>query len=65
MPNKLSNDIAECYRNAEECAQKAKSERGVRLRQDYLAAEQRWLFLARSYEITEQLDVIRRAILTP
>jgi hypothetical protein len=55
MLNKLSNDIAECYRHADECAQKAKSERDARLRQDFFDAERRWLSLARSYEITEEL----------
>ncbi len=56
MLNKLSDDIAECYRHADECARKAMSECDARLRQDLLDMERRWLFLARSYEFTERLN---------
>lgn len=56
MLNKLSQDIAECYLHAGDCAQKAKSERNARLRQDFLEMQGRWLFLAHSYELAEQLE---------
>lgn len=55
MPNKLRDDIAECYRHADACAQRAKGEPDARLRQDFLDWERRWLLLARSHELTEQL----------
>ncbi len=55
MLSKLSEDIAECYRHADECAQEARNESDARLRQDLFDMERRWLFLARSYEFTERL----------
>ncbi len=56
MLSKLSEDIAECYRIAHECAEKARDHRDAGLRQDFLDAERRWLFLARSYEFAERLN---------
>jgi hypothetical protein len=58
MLKNLSDDIAECYRHAVDCAQKAKSEGDARVREDFLDMERRWLFLARSYEFTDQLDLL-------
>ncbi len=52
----LSNDIAECYGHAGDCARKAKSESDARVREDFLAMERRWLCLARSYELSHQLN---------
>jgi hypothetical protein len=55
MLNKLTVEIAECYRDAEECAQRAQREPDPGLRADFLDMERRWLALARSYEFTQQL----------
>jgi hypothetical protein len=53
---KLSAEIAECYRHAEDCAARAKRESDAALRDDWRAMEKRWLFLARSYELTERIQ---------
>jgi hypothetical protein len=53
--NGLSKEIRECYRHAEDCALKATAHNDVQLKQDFLDLEQRWLFLARSYEFSERL----------
>jgi hypothetical protein len=55
MLSRLSEDIAECYRHAEACARRASTESNPEIRTDFLEMEQRWLSLARSYELTEQL----------
>ena len=52
---RLSEDISECYRHAEAYARRASTESDPELRTDFLDMEQRWLSLARSYELTEQL----------
>ena len=51
----LGEDIRECYRHAEDCARKATAQPDPRIKQDFLDLEQRWLFLARSYEFTQRL----------
>ena len=51
----LSENIAECYRHAYVCAQRARSAPDVAEREDFLDMERRWLSLARSYELSEQL----------
>jgi hypothetical protein len=53
--NNLSEEIRECYRHAEDCALKAIAHADLQLKQDFLDLEQRWLFLARSYEFSERL----------
>jgi hypothetical protein len=53
--NNLSKEIRECFRHAEDCAQQAADQTDPQLKQDFLDLEQHWLFLARSYECTEQL----------
>jgi hypothetical protein len=55
MLNNLSVEIRECYRHAHDCARQAAFQTDPQLKQDFLDAEGRWLFLARSYEFTEQL----------
>ena len=55
MLNNLSKEIRECYRHAEDCALKATAHNDEQLKQDFLDLEQRWLFLARSYEFSERL----------
>ncbi len=56
MLNRLNEDIAECYRHAEECARFASAEVDPGLRTDFLDMKRRWLFLARSYEFSERLN---------
>ena len=51
----LNQQIRECLDHAEDCARKAKTACNAELRDDYLTLERRWLFLARSYELTEQV----------
>ena len=53
--NNLSEEIRECYRHAEDCALKSIAHHDPQLKQDFLDLEQRWLFLARSYELSERL----------
>ena len=54
--NNLSEQIRECLRHAEDCARKAAVQSCPKLKQDFFELEQRWLFLARSYEFTERLN---------
>ena len=65
MLNKMSDDIAECYRHAEDCARRAQGECEFSLRQDFLDLERRWLGLARSYEFTDRLQRFRSRRPTP
>jgi hypothetical protein len=51
----LSEQIRDCLRHAEDCAQKAAAQTDPQLKQDFLIMERRWLFLARSYGFTERL----------
>jgi hypothetical protein len=53
--NNLSEQIRECLQHAENCARKAAAQTDPKLKQDFFELEQRWLFLARSYEFTERL----------
>jgi hypothetical protein len=53
--NNLNEQIRECLQHAENCARKAAAQTDSKLREDFLELEQRWLFLARSYELTERL----------
>ncbi len=55
MLNNLSGQIRECLRHAEDCARQAAAQNCPKLKADFLDMERRWLFLARSYEFTEQL----------
>jgi hypothetical protein len=55
MLNNLSEQIRECYRHADDCAQKAAAEADPQIKADFLDLELRWLFLARSHEFTERL----------
>ena len=56
MLDKLSEEIRECLRHAEECRRRAKTALYTSAIQDYLEMEQRWLSLARSYEFAERLS---------
>jgi hypothetical protein len=55
--NDVSEQIRDCLRHAEECAQKAAEfPNGHPSRQDFLQLEKRWLDLARSFEFGESLN---------
>jgi hypothetical protein len=55
MLNNLSEQIRDCLRRAEDCAQKAAAHIDPQTKQDFLDLEQHWLFLARSYGFTKRL----------
>ena len=56
MLNNLGEEIREWgYPHAEDVARKATAQPDPKLKQDFLDLEQRWLFLARSYEFTQRL----------
>jgi len=53
---KLSEEIRDCLRRAEECKRLAKTALSAPAIQSYLEMEQRWLNLAHSYEFAERLS---------
>ena len=56
MLNNLSEQIRDCLHHAEDCAREAAAQpNGSSVKQDYLNLEKRWLGLARSFELGEQL----------
>jgi len=52
---KLSTEISECYRLAEQAREWAKEATDPRIREDLLTVERSWLLLARSYDFSERL----------
>ena len=56
MLQKLTNEIAECYRRAHESREAAKRTSDPSLKQDLLDMERRWISLAHSYEFAERLS---------
>jgi hypothetical protein len=44
------DDVRECLQHVEDCKSQAKEQSDPALRQDFLDAARRWLFLAHSYE---------------
>ena len=57
MPNNLSEQIRDCLQHAEDCARKAAAQPdGSKLRRDFLAMEQHWLSLVRSFQLGERRD---------
>jgi hypothetical protein len=55
MLNNLSEQVRECLQHAEGCAQRAAAQADPKLKQDFLQLEQKWLSLARSFQLTERL----------
>jgi hypothetical protein len=51
MLQNLTEDARLCYERAEWCASQAKTTVHKHMREDFLRLAQRWLKLARSYEI--------------
>ena len=56
MLQKLSEEIQECYRHADECRQRAEKAFTEKGRQEFIDVERRWLSLAHSYEFAEGLS---------
>lgn len=56
MLQKLSEEIADCYRHASHCRERAKEALDPATKRDFLDMEWRWLSLARSYEFAERLS---------
>jgi hypothetical protein len=56
---KLSSEILECYRHADECRQRAKEALTDGARQDFLDMEQRWLSLAHSLNCRTAVEFCR------
>jgi hypothetical protein len=56
MPNNLSEQIRECLQHAEDCTRQAARQNCPKLKVDFLDMERRWLFLARSYDLTERVS---------
>ena len=55
MLDNLGEDIRECLQHAADCERQAEEQFDPGLRQDFLETARRWLFLARSYELTNTL----------
>jgi hypothetical protein len=56
----LSQQVRNCLEHAEDCAHCAKIECDPSLVRDFLDMERRWLRLARSYQVSEQLEAFSR-----
>lgn len=56
MLENLSEKIRDCYRRAEECERTAKAHTRSDMRQDFLDQAERWIKLARSYELVERIQ---------
>jgi hypothetical protein len=56
MFQKLTDEIAECYRHARECHERAKQSHDPATKKDLFNMERRWLSLARNYEFAERLS---------
>ena len=53
--HKVSENVAYCYARASECRAKAADALNQAARQEYLDMDHRWLYLARSYELTDRI----------
>jgi len=56
----LIQQVRECLQHAEDCAHRAKIEPHPNLARDFVDMERRWLGLARSWQISEQLDTFSK-----
>jgi hypothetical protein len=56
MLQNLSEQIRDCHHQAEECRRLAATASTEDAKADFLAMEDRWLSLARSYEFAERLS---------
>jgi hypothetical protein len=56
MLKHFGEQIRDCYRHAEDCAQKAAAQTEPELKRDFLDLERGWLLLAQSCEFSRQLN---------
>ena len=56
MLQKLDDRVLDCLLHAEHCRRRAEQIADLIAKDDFLALEQRWLDLARSYEFSERLS---------
>ena len=56
MLQKPTEEIAECYKHASECRERANRALDQAGKRDFREMEQRWLSLAHSYEFAERLS---------
>ena len=62
MLRQLSNDVKYCYQRAHECHEAALSAQSFAVKDSLIAAEEGWIVLAHSYELTETLsDFVAKA----
>ena len=57
---KLTSDIAECYRRAAECRERAESAPSESAKRAFLDLEQRWLSLAHSTNLPSGYKEVER-----
>jgi PAS domain-containing protein len=60
MLQSLSDKVQLCYERAAEAKERAEETSDLEAKADFLAMEQRWLLLARSYQFSESLDDFTR-----
>jgi hypothetical protein len=56
MLHKFTEEIAECYRHARECRERAERVPDPATKNDFFDQERRWLSMAHSYEFAERLS---------
>ena len=62
MLPQLSDDVKYCYQRAHECHEAALSAQSFAVKDSLIAAEEGWIVLAHSYELTETLsDFVAKA----
>jgi hypothetical protein len=61
MLQKLGEYITACLQRADQCNEAAASETDDRVRRQFLALEQQWQHVAKSYEFIETLEQFLRA----
>jgi hypothetical protein len=55
MLTNLSRQIRECLQHAEDCARNAATQTDLKLKEDFLDMERRWLALMQTYDFTQRL----------
>ena len=56
MLQNVGKEVRECYRRAEACRRRADAATDPREKAEFLTMEERWLYLARSYEFCRTLS---------
>ena len=58
MPVDRPKRVADCYRRAEECRQRAAETTDPTMRDDFLEMKFRWLLSAQSYEFAQHIAAL-------